>query len=190
MIAETQELLNQQIKAIHEAFDNAVRTYREIDELLPEKRRMGRRRPRQRSAVGVWLVGFGWSVAAAAGDRRRRNAGYFYFSAPARPVLDPQTLCPVKGPQGITVVLVDTSDDLPETTRREVLGQLDDMITMLPPFYRLDIRVLDIAGVRSRSLFSKCNPGDGAGLSEWTDNPRIARLRWIDGFSEACRGRR
>jgi hypothetical protein len=36
MIAETQELLKQQIVAIHEAFDNAVRTYREIDELLPE----------------------------------------------------------------------------------------------------------------------------------------------------------
>jgi hypothetical protein len=108
--------------------------------------------------------------------------GYFYFSAPARPALDPQSLCPVSGPQGITVVLVDTSDDLPETTRREVLGELDDMITMLPPYYKLDIRVLDIAGVRSRSLFSKCNPGDGAGLSEWTDNPRIARLRWIEDF--------
>jgi uncharacterized protein YukE len=38
MISETQELLNRQIKAIHEAFDGAVRTYREIDELLPEKK--------------------------------------------------------------------------------------------------------------------------------------------------------
>jgi len=38
MITETQELLSRQIKAIHEAFDNAVRTYREIDELLPEKK--------------------------------------------------------------------------------------------------------------------------------------------------------
>jgi hypothetical protein len=38
MIAETQELLSQQIRAIHEAFDRAVRTYREIDELLPEKK--------------------------------------------------------------------------------------------------------------------------------------------------------
>jgi hypothetical protein len=37
MIAETQDLLGRQIKAIHEAFDGAVRTYREIDELLPEK---------------------------------------------------------------------------------------------------------------------------------------------------------
>jgi hypothetical protein len=107
---------------------------------------------------------------------------YFYFAAPERPTLDPRTLCPVDGPKGITVVLVDTSDDLPDTTRREVLGQLDDMITTLPPFYKLDIRVLDIAGMRSRSLFSKCNPGDGAGLSEWTDNPRIARLRWIEDF--------
>jgi len=38
MIADTQELLTGQIKAIHEAFDSAVRTYREIDELLPEKK--------------------------------------------------------------------------------------------------------------------------------------------------------
>jgi hypothetical protein len=37
MIAETQALLSQQVKAIHEAFDQAVRSYREIDELLPEK---------------------------------------------------------------------------------------------------------------------------------------------------------
>lgn len=107
---------------------------------------------------------------------------YFYVSTPARPTLDAQTLCPLTGPQGITVVMVDTSDDLPETTRREALGMLEDMIATLPPFYKLDIRILDIAGVRSRSLFSKCNPGDGAGLSEWTDNPRVARLRWIENF--------
>jgi hypothetical protein len=37
MITETQELLSQQIRAIHDAFDGAVRTYREIDELLPDR---------------------------------------------------------------------------------------------------------------------------------------------------------
>jgi hypothetical protein len=37
VIAETQDLLGRQIKAIHDAFDGAVRSYREIDELLPEK---------------------------------------------------------------------------------------------------------------------------------------------------------
>jgi hypothetical protein len=116
---------------------------------------------------------------------------YFYFSTPKRPTLDAQSLCPVEGPQGISVVLVDTSDDLPETTRREVLVILDDMIATLPAYHKFDIRVLDIAGSRSRSVFSKCNPGDGAGLSEWTDNPRIARQRWVESFrkpaSEAVR---
>jgi hypothetical protein len=38
MIAETQELLKEQIRAIHGAFDGAVKSYREIDELLPEKK--------------------------------------------------------------------------------------------------------------------------------------------------------
>src|SRR5277367_5142276 len=143
---------------------------------------MARRPPRQRSGSGFGWSGLGGVLLLLLAITSGGALASFYFSAAPRPVLDAQTLCPVTGPQGVTVVLVDTSDDLPETTRREVLGQLDDMITTLPPFFRLDIRVLDIAGVRSRSLFSKCNPGDGAGLSEWTDNPRIARLRWIEDF--------
>ena len=57
---------------------------------------------------------------------------YFYFSTPARPILDAQSLCPLDGPQGITVVLVDTSDDLPEATRQEVMGMLGDMIAAVP----------------------------------------------------------
>jgi hypothetical protein len=143
---------------------------------------VARRRPRQRSAPGLGWSGLGGVLLLLLALTSGGALAYFYFSVPARPVLDPQSLCPLDGPQGITVVLVDTSDDLPETTRREVLGSLDDLIATLPPFYRLDIRVLDIAGARSRSLFSKCNPGDGAGLSEWTDNPRLARLRWIENF--------
>jgi hypothetical protein len=143
---------------------------------------VAKRRPRHRSAPGIGWSGIGGILLLLLAIIAGGALAYFYFSTPARPILDAQSLCPLDGPQGITVVLVDTSDDLPETTRREVLGMLDDMIASLPPFYKLDIRVLDIAGVRSRSLFSKCNPGDGAGLSEWTDNPRVARLRWIENF--------
>jgi hypothetical protein len=143
---------------------------------------MARRPPRRHGSAMLGWAGFGGALLLLLATISGGALAYFYFSAPVRPMLDSRTLCPLDGPRGITVVLVDTSDDLPETTRREVLGQLDDMITTLPPFYKLDIRILDIAGARSRSLFSKCNPGDGAGLSEWTDNPRIARLRWIEDF--------
>jgi hypothetical protein len=143
---------------------------------------VARRRPRQRSGPTLGWSGLGGILLLALAIAAGGAFAYFYFSTPARPTLDAQTLCPITGPQGITVVLVDTSDDLPETTRREVLGMLEDMIASLPPFYKLDVRVLDIAGVRSRSLFSKCNPGDGAGLSEWSDNPRIARMRWVENF--------
>src|SRR3954453_17244643 len=123
------------------------------------RRSVARRRPRSRSTPGLGWAGIGGVLLLLLGLGSGGALAYFYFSTPPRPVLDPQSLCPVDGPQGITVVLVDTSDDLPETSRREVLGSIDDMIAALPPFYRLDIRVLDIAGGRSRSLFSKCNPG-------------------------------
>jgi hypothetical protein len=111
----------------------------------------------------------------------------FYNLAPKAPELDAKSLCPVEGPDGITVVLVDATDDLPEVGKKEAFGILDDLITSLPPFYKLDIRVLDIGGQRSRSLFAKCNPGDGTGLSEWTNNPRIARARWLEDFRKPAR---
>jgi hypothetical protein len=111
----------------------------------------------------------------------------FYFSVTPKPKLDSASLCPIDGPRGITVVLVDTSDDLPEPAQRQVLGLLEDQISELPDYHKLDIRVLDIAGSRSRSLFSKCNPGDGTGLSEWTDNPRLARMRWLESFRQPAK---
>ncbi|QHO72326.1 hypothetical protein ACH79_06485 [Bradyrhizobium sp. CCBAU 051011] len=107
--------------------------------------------------------------------------GWFKFSAPAKPTLD-RGDCPVSGPEGLSVVLVDTSDDLPAATTREVQGILDDLISNLPAYHLLEIRVLDIPQNRSKALFSRCNPGDGTGLSEWTDNPRLARSRWLESF--------
>ena len=38
-ILETQDILNGQIQAVHQAFDEAVRSYREIDDLIPESKR-------------------------------------------------------------------------------------------------------------------------------------------------------
>jgi hypothetical protein len=139
-----------------------------------------RQRQRSRSrGAGAAIAGVALICLAVAG---LGSLAYFYFSVRQSPTLDPVSLCPTSGPEGITVVLVDTSDDLPEIAQRQVLGILDDQITGLPAYYKLDIRVLDVPNGRSRSLFAKCNPGDGKGLSEWTNNPRIARMRWIESF--------
>jgi hypothetical protein len=143
---------------------------------------VSRRQPRRRNSergAGAAIGGIALIFLALAA---LGALAVFYFSVTPKPKLDAASLCPVDGPHGITVVLVDTSDDLPEPTQREVLGQLEDQISELPDYHKLDIRVLDIAGGRSRSLFSKCNPGDGTGLSEWTDNPRLARMRWLENF--------
>lgn len=143
---------------------------------------MAKKRPKLQKRSDIGWAGVGGIALILLAIACGGALTYFHFSTAKPPVLDAQSLCPVDGPRGINVVLIDTSDDLPETTRREVQVILDDLIATLPPLYMLDIRVLDIAGGRSRSLFSKCNPGDGAGLSEWTSNPRIARMRWIESF--------
>jgi len=101
---------------------------------------VARRKPRRSREPGLGWAGLGGLLLLLLAIASAGALAYFYFSAPARPVLDAQSLCPVDGPQGITVVLVDTSDDLPETTRREVLGELDDLITTLPPYHKLDIK--------------------------------------------------
>lgn len=143
---------------------------------------MARPRPRKRSAPGIGWAGVIGVVLLLLALSCGGALAYFYIFAERQPVLDAQSLCPANGPQGVTVVLVDTSDELPETTRREVLRLLDEIATTLPPFHKLDVRALDIAGPGSRSIFSKCNPGDGASLSEWTNNRELARKRWVENF--------
>jgi hypothetical protein len=141
-----------------------------------------RKRSRFAGSIGAAVGGVALIVITLAGFV---SLAIFHFSNPLDPTLDPVSLCPSTGPKGITVVLVDTSDDLPDPAQREVLGL--DQITNLPTYYKLDIRVLDIPAGRSRSLFSKCNPGDGVGLSEGTKNPRLARLQWLESFQQPAK---
>lgn len=143
----------------------------------------GRRRHRRAgvggAVLGSTLICAALSIAAA--------FAYFYATVPRQPQLDQVTLCPTSGERGVTVVLVDTTDELPVPARHEVLSVLDDLITTLPSYHLLDLRVMDPAGSRSVSLFSKCNPGDGKGLSEWTANPELARIKWIESFQQPAK---
>jgi hypothetical protein len=109
---------------------------------------------------------------------------YIYTTTPRPPPLDHASLCPVDGPRSITVVLLDSTDDLPEIAKREVRTALVDMAETLPTYGLLEIRLLDPKSPGGRSVFARCNPGDGSGLSDYTANARLARKRWMDGFRE------
>jgi hypothetical protein len=113
------------------------------------------------------------------------SAGAYVYSTTARPPsLDRASLCPADGPRSATVVLLDSTDDIPDIAKREVRTILVDMAEALPTYGLIEIRLLDPNLAGGRSIFAKCNPGDGSGLSEYTANPVMARKRWLDGFRE------
>lgn len=139
-----------------------------------------RRRRSQKGDLGLAAVGgvalFLLAAIALA------TFGWYYFSTPTKLVLNARDNCPTVGPNGISIVLVDTSDDLPPATKNEVQKILDDLVSSTPQYYLLEIRVLDVPLNRSSILFSRCNPGDGTGLNKWTDNERLAKSRWLETF--------
>lgn len=144
------------------------------------RRRRGGRARSQGNAAGIALGVALMLVSATAFV----GLAYLYLTKEKVPRLDASSLCPIDGPRGITVVLVDTSDDLPRATKDEALIVVRNIVRDLPDYYRLDIKGLDIQGMKSRSIFSKCSPGNGAGLSEWTASPDLAKERWRKSFEK------
>jgi len=112
------------------------------------------------------------------------TGAYVYLTAARPPMLDRETLCPVDGARSVTVVLLDSTDEIPDIGKREIRTVLLDMAETVPVHGLLELRLLDPKTAAGRPIFAKCNPGDGAGLSEYTANPRMARKRWLEGFRQ------
>ena len=126
---------------------------------------------------------FGAALAALALGALATGA-YVYLTVPRPPALDRASLCPADGPRSVTVILLDSTDDIPDIGKREIKTILTDTAETLPSYALLDLRLLDPAVAGGRPIFAKCNPGDGSGLSEYTANPRLARKRWLDEFRQ------
>ena len=141
--------------------------------------RAPRRRSRQPKELRKHLIGGALAMLAlgvlAAG-------AYVYATAARPPTLDHTSLCPVGGPHAETVVLLDSTDQIPDIAKQEIRTALTDVAETLPTYELLEIRLLDPKLPGGRMIFSKCNPGDGSGLSEYTANPRLAKKRWLEGF--------
>lgn len=145
---------------------------------------MPRSRRRRRSAGGEgWKIGLGM-LAGLLALAVLGGVGYLSATVERPPELDASTLCPEDGPRSVTVVLLDASDPLPDVAQRQVTTALTDLAEDVPTYGLLEVRLLDPADPSGRLLFSRCNPGSGEGLSEWTANPAAARRRWLASFRE------
>ncbi len=128
-----------------------------------------------------WKIALG-VVALLIGLSGIGSIFYFKHTSEKPIVRDQATLCPVNGPHSIQVILLDATDDLPAAAKKEIASLLGDAVSGAPTNELVEIRLLDPANRGGKTIFSRCNPGDGSGLSEWTSNPTIARRRWVESF--------
>lgn len=143
--------------------------------------RIPRRRSRNPGDVRKHLLG---GVLALLALSSLAMGAYVYMTVERPATLDRESLCPLDGPRSITVVLLDSTDDIPDIGKREIRTVLVDLAETLPVYGLLELRLLDPKGSGGKSMFVKCNPGDGSGLSEYVANPRLARKRWMEGFRQ------
>jgi hypothetical protein len=136
------------------------------------------RRQRARARREIVLgVGAGAAALAVAG-----GAGWAWWAHRAAG-LDAQ-MCPVAGPTGHIVLLVDKTDPLSFTQKQAFQQRLRELVTRrTPPGCLLSVFVLgETFRDDAKPLAELCNPGDGSGASELTANPAQLRRRYDDRF--------
>lgn len=118
-------------------------------------------------AIAVLLLG----IAGAAGV-----VVYRFVAGPTNE-RDEASLCPKSGPLGHVVLLVDKSDPLTFTQRKdfEVLYR-DVVVSSVPKGHLLSIYALgDDFKSTAEPLMELCNPGDGSDASKLDANPEMQR---------------
>jgi len=103
---------------------------------------------------------------------------------PKKAGIDPVTLCPVSGPLGHNVLLIDKTDpfNLPQKASFDLV--VNDLVNkQTPPGYLLSIYVLgDDFKAQTKPLVELCNPGDAKGHSEFTENTKQLNRQYKERF--------
>lgn len=100
--------------------------------------------------------------------------------------LDPDTLCDVNGPSGVTVVLIDATDQLSDIQRAAVTGRLNRVIQRdLRRNERLEIFEITDSNDLLSPEFSMCRPASPDEIDELTENRRVAQQRFDEAFRPA-----
>lgn len=126
-------------------------------------------------AAGIFLSALGIAALAV--------ALYFWIYAEHTAARLPDG-CPSTGASSITVLLVDTSDELPDPAKQELTTYILDIANSLPIGGYLELRLLDPKVKGGKVEFAGCNPGDGSNLNDITGNPRLAQKRWKEKFQD------
>ncbi|SAL00123.1 hypothetical protein AWB81_05844 [Caballeronia arationis] len=138
--------------------------------------RRGRAAAKRRNRNIIFSVILVTFVAAVTG-----GAGYLYFN---RSEGLGARQCPVAGPSGQVVLLVDKTDPLTFTQKQAFQTLLDSLVSReLPPGYLLTVFALggDFKS-SAEPVFNECNPGSGANASVLTSNPEHLKKRFEERF--------
>lgn len=130
--------------------------------------------------AGVYILG---AMAALGIIGLVGSGGYFMYNR--RPI-DPVTQCPTDHIDSIAAVVIDLTDPITKTQSIALENTLTDIRDGLPKFGRLDLyTIVDAAGSARDPIFSLCNPGSGAQVTDnLTGNKDLADRLWKRKFGD------
>jgi len=101
------------------------------------------------------------------------------------PRLDPVSFCSKAGPDGVTVVLIDTTDTISPVQRLAITNRLQRIVGKMKANERLDVYEITPAQDPLSRVFSMCRPTSPDEVDELTQNKRLAAQRFDDTFKPA-----
>ena len=111
-------------------------------------------------------------------------SGAFWWWSQKKSGIDPVTLCPLSGPLGHNILLIDKTDpfNLPQKASFDLI--VNDLVNkQTPPGYLLSIYILgDDFKTQTKPLVELCNPGDAKGHSELTENTKQLTRQYKERF--------
>jgi len=97
--------------------------------------------------------------------------------------LDPETLCPVKGPNGVVAILIDSTDPFSHVQKEFLTKYFDELEADLGLGYLVQIySASSYSDASFEPVANLCNPGDGTDANIWTENPERIRRKWANSF--------
>jgi hypothetical protein len=146
---------------------------------VARNRRQKRSRKSKSSAASLWGV-FGALVLLTV----LIGSGVFLFvKSETQYALNNEDLCPVDGARGTVAILLDTTDNLSDVTKSEILLKTDETLELLPRYYRLSVYTMNENGLNKAPISSVCNPGKLEQMGQlerdgYTANPKLIKERY------------